>query len=157
MKTPTTALRSTLILIGLSLVSCGKSSQSGPAGSYRVDAVPFAETMADALIETGKVPAELRATAVSQLRKAKFDLDLNDDGSFSFAQAVNGEKKVYTGTWEVVGTAINLHQTHEDGNEVADAMTGTVGDDRLEMAYEEAGVEMNFTMLRKGQPAAPPR
>ena len=137
------------------LLGCG-GTKSGPAGSYTMDAKGFANTLADQMIKSGQVLPATRALMVAKLQTAVFTVDLAEDGKFKADQRMMGEHHAYIGTWRQEGSSIRLDQTHDNGVEVEDELTGTFAGDTMSLVHKEDGLEVEM-VLRRGSAAAPPR
>ena len=150
-----------LALAVFSLTSCGgdAGTSSAVTGHYDLDAGHFADHMADKLIETGRAPAALRYELVNQLKSARFSLDLDEDGTFQAEQSIADESHSYSGSWSLIGSEFKLDQTHEDGEEVFDTMTGTFDQGQLSLVDEDEGVEVTIILrhARLASAASPGR
>lgn len=145
------------VLVLATLLGCSGNAATGASGSYQLETDGFAESMADIFIEQGKVPADARPQAIAALEGATMDVDLATDGTFTFSQKIAGDKHVYTGTWTETGSAVTLNQTHDNGEEIEDEMSGTLDGDALRMTYTSEGHTLKFLLRRKGAAAAPGR
>lgn len=137
---------------------CGCSSKPlDGAGNYTLDATHFAGNVADEMIAEGKAPAEARAIIVEQLKNSKFDLTLNNDGSFDCEQMIANDHHEYTGTWTLDGTKIRLHQTHDNGREIEDVMSGQLVDGKMQVSLSEKSDWIKLVLYHQSAAAAPPR
>ena len=143
-----------LALVPVSLASCGGGdTTSETTGHYDLDVQHFANHMADKLIEIGRAPAGFRNQLVNQMQSSKFSLDLHEDGTFEAEQKMGNQSHAYSGSWTLIGSQIRLDQTHEDGSEVVDTMSGTLEHGQLTLIEQDEGTELTI-ILRRANPAA---
>ena len=94
---------------------------------------------------------------VEKLKSSDFDLSLATDGTFTALQTILAERRTYKGTWTKTGTSFVLHQTHDNGKELEDEMTGTLVDGKLDLTHESDDGTMKFVLYHEASPAAPAR
>ena len=140
--------------LALLLHGCG-SKPSAAAGTYELDKAAFVEQGLKSLIDSGGIPAAARELGRRQLEKVGSILELKGDGTFVNIMEVSGRKHEFTGEWTQKGSRIELLQTHANGKEKEDSMTGTLDGDSLLLLHEEKGVTFPYPMRRRSAHASP--
>ncbi len=82
------------------------------------------------------------------MRDMVLEFDLESDGSFTCEESLSGEDHEYDGNWVLNDNKIRLNQTHMDGEEVRDQLTGTVDRKMMDLVKKDQGVELPI-MLRR--------
>ena len=140
--------------LALLLQGCG-GKPSAAEGTYELDKAAFVEQGLKSLIDSGRIPAAAREIGRRQLERVSSILELKGDGTFVNFMEMSGRKHKFTGEWTQKGNRIELRQTHSDGREKEDAMSGTLDGDNLFLVHEEEGLSFPYPMRRRRAHASP--
>ncbi len=144
-----------LLVVAATHVACGGGA-TAPEGRYQLDKDAFIEMAVKTMREHERIPEGAEDIARGMLRQIEMEFDLRDGGEFHCTQKAPGENHVYTGRWYLNGRQIRIVQTHEDGKEVPDSMSGTYENGVLNLQHEEEGMQMTYVLHKaEATPAAP--
>ena len=142
------------LLVG-ALVGCGEPPQDEAVGSYTIDHDAFVDEAISAMKDAGLLEAGTEMLARGQLRQVRMDLDIENDRTFECRMEALGQNNTYTGNWTQVGSHFRLEQTHENGNQSLDVMTGTYRNGVLRLLHNEPGIEMPYVLRKRTRAASP--
>ena len=143
------------LLAALVLGACSGEEAASPPGAYAIDHQRFVPKALAAMQAHGAAPAGAAREVQARLQLLRMDVDLRVDHTFECRMGLMGERRTYTGSWQQSGQSIRLEQTHEDGEDVEDLLTGTLRDGVLDLVHEENGLPMPYVLRRHAAAPAP--
>jgi hypothetical protein len=88
------------------------------------------------------------AKTISNLQEMVLEFDLESDGSFTCEESAMGQDNEIEGNWVLNGNKIRLNQTHNNGAEERDQLTGTVEGKTMNLVKKQDKVSLPI-MLRR--------
>ncbi|MHC4078490.1 MAG: hypothetical protein ACYTGW_13440 [Planctomycetota bacterium] len=142
-----------LAVVAVLLTACGRSQA---VGQYALDTEHFADTFAGLLIQQGRVPPHAEERIRAQLKSSVWNLRLEPDHNYTCRVDMGRVHKTFKGTWQLLGNAVVLNQTHEDRRAKPDQTIGTLVDDVITLPFLERGHEHGIRLNRVANQAASP-
>ena len=115
------------------------------AGKWELD---FAATAKASRAQIKAANFDLEAY-LADFENGVFEFDLEDDGSFTADESLQDTDAEYKGNWVLSGgDLIRLNQTHKDGAEEPDQLTGAVVGNRMNLVHKKNGIELPICLKR---------